>query len=171
MLTIPNLISLLRLLGAPLFLWVYLRGGSHLFAFAILAIGGATDYLDGKLARVLNQTSRLGEILDPAIDRIYLASILIAFALKEVLPIWLVFLVLGRDLILALLSAARKQIVKVTFLGKAATFNLLYSLPFLLIDQFTWAKVLGWSFAIWGIGLYLLTGLTYSLGLLRLRRN
>ena len=167
MLTLPNFLTCLRFLGAPLFLYLYLTDKSSILAFFILLVGGATDYLDGKLARALNQTSRLGEIADPAIDRIYLGSILIAFAIKGVLPIWLVSVLIGRDVILGFISLVRKRIVSVTYLGKAATFNLLYALPFLLLERFYWFRVLGWSFAIWGIGLYLLTGFSYTLKLLR----
>ena len=167
MLTLPNFLTFLRFLGAPLFLYLYLTDKSSILAFFILLVGGATDYLDGKLARALNQTSRLGEIADPAIDRIYLGSILIAFAIKGVLPIWLVSVLIGRDVILGFISLVRKRIVSVTYLGKAATFNLLYALPFLLLERFYWFRVLGWSFAIWGIGLYLLTGFSYTLKLLR----
>ena len=167
MLTLPNFLTFLRLLGAPLFMILYLSDKSSTLAFLVLLVGGVTDYLDGKLSRALNQTSRLGEIADPAIDRIYLGSILIAFAIKGVLPIWLVSVLIGRDALLGLISLIRRKIVSVTYLGKAATFNLLYALPFLLLDKLYWFRVLGWSFAIWGIGLYLLTGFSYTFKLLR----
>ena len=166
-LTIPNALTALRGLGVPLFIWLALDLHADGWAILVLAIGGVTDYLDGKLARMWNQTSRFGELADPAIDRIYLGSILIAFAIKGVLPIWLVSVLIGRDVILGFISLVRKRIVSVTYLGKAATFNLLYALPFLLLERFYWFRVLGWSFAIWGIGLYLLTGFSYTLKLLR----
>lgn len=162
MFTIPNLISLLRGLGVPLFLWVYLSLDQKGWALVILMLGGASDYLDGKLARLLNQGSKLGEKLDPAIDRLYLISVLIAFAYRHLLPLWVVALLVGRDLLLALILAVRRKILPVTYLGKAATFNLLYALPFLLLDQYPLTRVFGWSFAIWGIGLYLLTGIGYG---------
>ena len=162
MFTIPNFISLLRLLGVPLFLWTYLVADLRGWALAILMIGGASDYFDGKLARALNQTSKLGEKLDPATDRIYLIAILIAFAVKNLLPIWIVSLLIGRDLILGLIILAKKRVLEVTYLGKAATFNLLYALPFLLLNNYAITRVFGWSFAIWGIGLYLLTGFGYA---------
>lgn len=166
-LTIPNLLSIARGLGVPLFLWVYLALDLKWIALSILIFGGLSDYLDGKLARALNQTSKLGEKLDPAIDRLYLLAILIAFAIKGVLPIWVVTLLIGRDLILALLLLIKRTILPVTYLGKSATFNLLYALPLLFLNQYSLTRILGWSFAIWGIGLYLLTGFGYARSALR----
>jgi cardiolipin synthase len=162
MFTIPNLLTVLRGFGAPLFLWAFLSPHGKSLALVILMFGGATDYFDGKLARVLKQESALGAKLDPAIDRLYLAVILIAFAWKSVLPIWVVALLLLRDLVLGVLMLLRKRTLPVTYLGKSATFNLLYSLPFLLLNNIWIMKVFGWSFAIWGIGLYLLTGFDYA---------
>jgi cardiolipin synthase len=130
-------------------------------------LGGISDYLDGKLARKLNQESKLGEKLDPAIDRLYLLAILLAFAYKAVMPIWVVVLLLGRDGILGLLLIARKRTLQVTYLGKAATFNLLYALPMLLLNQYQLTRIFGWAFAIWGIGLYLLTGIGYGRKLIK----
>ena len=162
MLTLPNLISFARGLGVPLFLWTYLGLESNGWSLLILMLGGVSDYLDGKSARALNQTSALGEKLDPAIDRLYLGAILIAFGIKGVLPIWLIALIVGRDLLLGIILLVKKRVLPVTYLGKAATFNLLYALPFLLLDKYAITRVFGWSFAIWGIGLYLLTGFGYA---------
>ena len=85
----PNFISIARGMGVPLFLWVYLALGSNSWALAILILGGISDYLDGKIARKYNQVSSLGEKLDPAIDRFYLMAIIIAFVVKEVIPLWI----------------------------------------------------------------------------------
>lgn len=144
-------------------------------------IGGATDYLDGKLARALNQESRLGELLDPAVDRLYIASVLIAMYVSDLLPIWLLILIVLRDLtlgaLLILLKIGGRPTFEVTYLGKAATFNLLYALPLLLLTQTSDALsdisfVLGWAFAGWGIGLYLVTGIQYgATGISRLRKD
>ena len=139
-------------------------------AILVLAIGGITDYLDGKLARAWNQTSRFGELADPAIDRLYIVATLIVLYLREALPLWVILLLIGRDIALGLatLALARKgqPPLQVTYLGKAATFNLLYAFPFLLLalsDSWagTTAFVFGWAFTIWGIFLYLATGLSY----------
>ena len=133
-LTIPNALTFLRLLGVPLFIYLTLSLKADGWAIFVLIIGGATDYFDGKLARAWGQTSRFGEIADPAIDRLYIFAILIVFLIREVVPIWLIALLLMRDLILALLSVVLKlrghSLLQVTYLGKAATFNLiLFGLP------------------------------------------
>ena len=129
-----------------------------------------TDYLDGKLARLWNQTSRFGELADPAIDRIYILATLIVLYMREALPLWSILLLLGRDLILGLVTIALTlkglPPLKVTYIGKAATFNLLYAFPLLLLALDTsWvgttAFIFGWAFAIWGIALYLFTGVSY----------
>ena len=170
MLTIPNALTFLRFLGIPLFLHLALNLEADGWAISVLAIGGATDYFDGKLARAWGQTSRFGEIADPTIDRLYILAVLIALYVRDSIPLWLIALLLGRDLILGILSiwlAATKQpLIGVTYLGKAATFNLLYAFPFLLLAlSESWlgniAFVLGWAFAIWGTALYLVTGISY----------
>ena len=171
-LTIPNALSLLRALGIPLFLWTVLVHDAPLWGVLILVIGGATDYFDGKLARALHQESRLGELLDPAVDRLYIFAMISALYIKGVLPGWVVILLFGRDLVLGLLLIFLRRYgigpFKVTYLGKAATFNVLYSLPCILLVNATTgalsdvAFVFGWAFAIWGIALYLLTGVQYA---------
>ena len=141
---------------------------------------GATDYLDGKVARALGQESRLGELLDPAVDRLYIITVLIAMYLSESLPLLVLLTIALRDLFLgALLIAMKRRGIppfKVTYLGKAATFNLLYALPLLLLTSSEsgllseLAFIFGWAFAGWGIGLYLLTGISYArLGVRELR--
>ena len=169
-LTIPNALTALRGLGVPLFIWLALDLHADGWAILVLAIGGVTDYLDGKLARMWNQTSRFGELADPAIDRFYILATLIVLYLRGALPLWMIAALLGRDLILALATIAltRKGLppLKVTYIGKAATFNLLYAFPFLLLalsDSLlgTVAFIFGWAFALWGVALYLYTGVSY----------
>ena len=171
-LTIPNALTALRGLGVPLFIWLALDQKADGWAIFVLAIGGITDYLDGKLARLWNQTSRFGELADPAIDRIYIVATLIVLYLREALPLWVIMVLLARDLLLGGVTIALTRNglppLKVTYLGKAATFNLLYAFPFLLLalsDSLagTLAYIFGWAFAIWGIGLYLVTGVSYFL--------
>jgi cardiolipin synthase len=169
-LTIPNLLTLMRALGVPLFLWLLLIQNLRGLSFLVLVIGGLTDYFDGKLARLLHQESDLGALLDPAIDRLYIAATVIGLALKHYIPWWLVVVLATRDLwMLAMVKIYRNKtgrVFTVTFLGKAATFNLLYAFPFLLLASHSawgqFAHTFGWSFAIWGIGLYLLTAFNYS---------
>ncbi|CAB4668246.1 MAG: CDP-diacylglycerol--glycerol-3-phosphate 3-phosphatidyltransferase [Actinobacteria bacterium] len=168
--TIPNALTLLRGLGIPLFIYLALSKHADSLAVAVLALAGATDYFDGKLARAWNQTSRLGEILDPAIDRLYIAAVLITLYLRHAIPFWVIALLVLRDLFLGVLTIflvrAGGSPLTVTYAGKAATFNLLYAFPFLLLALGSgWLAslsfVLGWSFAIWGIALYIGTGVHY----------
>lgn len=169
-LTIPNALTALRGLGVPLFIWLTLVEKADGWAILVLAIGGATDYLDGKLARAWNQTSRFGELADPAIDRLYILATLIVLYLREAIPFWVLVALLGRDLILALLTIVltRQGLppLKVTYIGKAATFNLLYAFPLLLLALNTsflgsLAYIFGWAFALWGVALYIYTGISY----------
>lgn len=169
-LTIPNALTALRGLGVPLFIWLALDKQADGWAVIVLAIGGITDYLDGKLARMWNLTSRFGELADPAIDRIYILATLIVLYLRDALPLWVIVILLGRDLFLALVTIAltRKGLppLQVTYIGKAATFNLLYAFPLLLLaltdsSVGTVAFIFGWAFAIWGVALYTFTGVSY----------
>lgn len=169
-LTIPNALTALRGLGVPLFIWLALFKEADGWAIFVLAVGGATDYLDGKLARAWNQTSRFGELADPAIDRIYIVATLIVLYLREALPLWVILILIIRDLLLAVatLALTKKGLppLQVTYLGKAATFNLLYAFPFLLLSlSQSWvgtvAFVFGWAFTIWGVALYIATGASY----------
>lgn len=168
--TVPNALSLLRGLGIPLFIYLALSRHADAAAILVLVAGGATDYLDGKLARAWNQESRLGELMDPAIDRLYIAATLIVLYIRDVLPLWIILALLGRDVILGIMTLAMKRVgigpFTVTYLGKAATFNLMYAFPLLLLAKSEGtlgevAYVIGWSFAIWGIALYFITGMNY----------
>ena len=170
--TWPNALTGLRALGIPLFIYLALGPQADGWAIVVLAIGGATDYFDGKLARALGQESKLGEILDPTIDRLYILATLIVLYMQEAIPLWLIVTLVARDAILALvalaLTAKGKPPLKVTFMGKAATFNLLYAFPFLLLalsDSLAGevAFIFGWAFAIWGVALYVATGVSYFL--------
>jgi cardiolipin synthase len=173
-LTIPNLLSFARLLGVPLFLWLILGPHADGWAIVLLTISGITDWLDGKIARATGQISRLGQLLDPLADRLYIAATLLGLAIRSIIPWWLVGLLLARDLILAVVLAVLKRRgitgLPVHFLGKAATFNLLWGFPFLLLGDsatgtgLSWAdaaRVLGWAFAIWGTALYWWAGILY----------
>jgi cardiolipin synthase (CMP-forming) len=168
-LTIPNLISALRLALVPVFA-VLLAQGQDGWALAVLAFSGATDWLDGVLARRLGQQSRLGELLDPAADRLFILVTLVALTARDVVPPGLLVAVVGRDVllavVLAVLMARHVGPLPVHFVGKAGTFALLYAFPLLLLAR--WenpfglaAGVVGWAFAWWGMGLYWLAGAVY----------
>lgn len=170
-LTIPNVISIIRLAGVPLFLWLILVPQADAWALLVLALSGISDYLDGYLARKLDQASKLGEILDPVADRLYILSTVIGLAVRDVIPWWLALLLPARDLFLwALVPFLRTRgysALPVHFLGKAATANLLYAFPLLLLGDGSGlvamlAKVFGWAFAIWGTALYWWAGFLYA---------
>jgi cardiolipin synthase len=173
---VPNALTGLRALGIPLFIYLAIGLESDGWAILTLAVGGATDYFDGKLARAWGQESRFGELADPAIDRLYIVATLFVLYIRDAIPIWVIALLLARDLILAIatigLTLNSLPPLKVTYLGKAATFNLLYAFPLLLLALAenwagTLAFIFGWSFAIWGIALYLFTGVSYFLTAVR----
>lgn len=178
-LTLPNALSVLRLLGVPLFLWAILTGRDGLALITLMA-SGITDYLDGKLARALGMTSRVGALLDPLADRLYILTTVVALAWRDVIPWWLVVLLVARDAVLAvLLLVAGRQVraqIPVHFVGKAATLNLLYAFPLLLLadGRGTLADLalpLGWAFAWWGVWLYWISIAIYGLEVTTARRT
>ena len=169
--TIPNALSFLRLLGVPLFLWLVLGPEEDGWALLVLAVSGFTDWADGQIARRMNQTSRLGQMLDPVADRLYIFATVIGLALRDIIPWWVAVILPLRDLLLwglvPLLRTRGYSALPVHFLGKAATFNLLYAFPLLLLGDGvgvipTLADVFGWAFTIWGIGLYWWAGVLYA---------
>ncbi len=178
-LTVPNLLSIARLFGVPLFLWLVLVPHADGWALVVLMVAGFTDWLDGMLARTLNQASKLGQILDPVADRLYILAVVIGLALREVIPWWLAVLLPLRDIFLfALVPFLRTRgysALPVHFLGKAATASLLYAFPLLLLGEGdgkvqTFADVLGWAFTIWGTGLYWWAGFLYAYQVIQLLR-
>ena len=170
--TVPNALSALRLLGVPVFLYWVLVTEQDGRAIWLLIAAGLSDYLDGKIARRFNQFSRLGQLLDPAADRLYIAATLVALVVRDGLPLWWAVALVGRDLLLVptlpILRRYGYGPLPVHFLGKAATFNLLYAFPMLLAALPTRHDVLstvfrplGWAFATWGSVLYLWAGVLY----------
>ena len=162
-LTVPNAISIARLAGVPVFLWLVLGPHADGWAVGLLIAAGVSDWLDGKLARAWNQQSRLGQVLDPAADRLYIAATLAALAIRQIIPWWLVAVLVLRELVLgvALLFLRHYSIgpLQVSFVGKAATLCLLYAFPLLFLGSHPGAaaltaRVIGWAFAIWGTALY-----------------
>lgn len=170
-LTIPNVLSVIRLILVPVFLYLLLISEQIALAVAILMFSGFSDWADGKIARLVdNQSSRLGELLDPAVDRIYMVVVPVALAAAGVVPWWFVIVLLGRDLVLAatlpLLRSRGLTALPVTYLGKGATFALMSGLPLVLLGQFDalWSRVIlacGWAFLIWGLALYLWSAVLY----------
>ncbi|MGW7331887.1 CDP-alcohol phosphatidyltransferase family protein [Streptomyces sp. NPDC054840] len=174
--TIPNILSMARLAGVPLFLWLILAEYDG-WALAVLMLSGISDYLDGKLARRWNQISKLGRLLDPAADRLYILSTLFGLTYRELLPLWLTGALLARELMLLVMVWILRRHgyppPQVNFLGKAATFNLMYAFPLLLLSDgsgwLAWlAAVFGWAFAVWGTTLYWWAGILYVVQVRRL---
>lgn len=182
--TIPNILSMARLVGVPVFLWLILRpefGQSNAdgWALLVLMLSGVSDYLDGKLARQWNQVSSLGRILDPAADRLYILSTLVGLTWREILPWWITALLLAREAVLGVMILVLRRYgygpPQVNFMGKAATFNLMYAFPLLLLSDgngwlSTFAAIFGWAFAGWGTTLYWWAGILYVVQVRRLVR-
>lgn len=169
--TVPNLLSFLRLLLVPVFL-VLLVNGEDAWALLVLFVSSLTDYLDGFVARRFGQVTRLGQLLDPAADRLYIFAALIGLAWRDLVPWWIVLIVLGRDVFLLLLGVILANVgfgpLPVHQLGKVATFCLLYALPTIMLGQAFpvvewWSQPVGWAFALWGAFLYWWAGIIYAI--------
>ena len=162
-LTVPNAISVARLAGVPVFLWLVLGPEADGWAVGLLIAAGLSDWLDGVIARAWDQQSRLGQVLDPAADRLYIAATLIGLAIRAIIPWWLVALLAARELLLAVALLVLRRYgygpLQVSLVGKAATLCLLYAFPLLFLGDHAGtaalvARVVGWAFAIWGTALY-----------------
>jgi cardiolipin synthase len=178
--TVPNALSVLRLLGVPLFLWLLLGPHADGWALGVLAVSGFTDWADGVLARKLNQMSRFGALLDPLADRLYILATLVGLVLRHIIPLWLAIVIVGRDVVVGLtlprLRRAGYAPPEVHYLGKAATFCLLYAFPLLLLGTYDGtaadiARPTAWAFTIWGTALYVWSGVVYLVQIRGLLRN
>ena len=172
--TWPNVLSAARLAGVPVFLWLVVgprTPEADIMAVGVLALAGLSDWLDGKLARALNQVSELGKKLDPAADRLYILVALIGLAVRGIIPWWLVAVLIGREFIVGLgIAILRWQTdyseLQVAFVGKAATLCLMYAFPLLFLGAHGGVasevvRIIGWAFAIWGTALYWWAGSLY----------
>jgi cardiolipin synthase len=170
-LTVPNALSVLRLVLVPVFLWLLFGAHANAWAVGVLMFSGFSDWADGKIARLVqSQSSRLGELLDPLVDRIYMVTVPLALAVHGSVPWWFVITLLARDVVLAatlpLLRGRGLTALPVTYLGKAATFALMSGFPLVLLGQWDalWSRVIlacGWGFLVWGMALYLWSGVLY----------
>lgn len=176
---VPNFLSFLRIALVPVFLW-FLLEEMFVSAITVLAVAGLTDFLDGYLARKLNQTTKLGKLLDPVADRLYIFATLLALSATGYVPWWLAGLVILRDLLmlisLPVLASVGHRTLPVHYLGKASTFALLYAFPLLLMGKiFTEAAFIitpaAWAFALWGVALYWWSGFVYLWQLVLLIRE
>ncbi len=169
-LTVPNVLSVLRLVLIAVFVYLLLVSRSYGWATAVLMVSGASDWADGKIARLLDQYSRLGELLDPAVDRLYMVVVPVAMAIAGMVPWWIIAVLLVRDGLLAatlpLLRGRGLTALPVTYIGKAATFALMSAFPLILLGQWDilWSRAVGacgWAFLIWGVYMYLWSFVLY----------
>lgn len=177
-LTVPNILSFLRLLLVPVFLTLIINGEDAL-ALLVLVISSVTDFLDGLIARRFKQISRLGQLLDPAADRLFIFAALVGLAIRGVIPWWFFAAIVARELMLLVLGIIGANFgygpLPVHHLGKAATLCLFYALPLLMLGQafphvaFI-AEPVGWAFGLWGLFLYWWAGIIYLSQLIRLIR-
>jgi cardiolipin synthase len=167
--TVPNALSCLRIALVPVFLWLIIEGRDAL-ALAVLVVSSVTDYLDGVIARRFNQMTRLGQLLDPAADRLFIFAALIGLSVRDILPWWLTAIIIGRDVVLAVVGVVLANYgygpLPVHHLGKVATFALFYALPVVMIGHafpsVEWiTDPIGWAFALWGAFLYWWAGIIY----------
>jgi CDP-diacylglycerol--glycerol-3-phosphate 3-phosphatidyltransferase len=180
LLTVPNVLSGIRLVLIPVFVYLLLVPHADAWAAAILMFSGASDWADGKIARLLNQSSKLGELLDPAVDRLYMVTVLIAFGLRGLVPWSIIAILLARDVLLAaelpLLRTRGFTALPVLYIGKAATFALMSAFPLILLGQWDtlWSRVVlacGWAFLIWGTYFYLWSFVLYAVQVVLVMRR
>lgn len=179
MVTIPNFLSVIRLVLVPVFL-VLVIDGQDILALVVLVFSSLTDFLDGQLARKLNQVTRLGALLDPAADRLFIFATLIGLSIRDIVPWWLVAAIIARDVMLLVLGIVLANHgfgpIPVHHLGKLATACLFYAMPLVMAAQafpsIAWlAEPLGWAFALWGAFLYWWAGVLYIRQAVRIIRN
>lgn len=168
--TIPNLLSFLRLLLIPVF-FALLASGRFGWALLALAVASLTDLLDGMIARRLGQVTKLGQQLDPIADRLTILAALLGFGIAGLVPWWFVILLLARDVLIVSLGwwlgRAGYGMLPVHYLGKLATFVLLTALPLLIVGAAfpaveAWVNPLAWAAALWGVFLYWWAGILYA---------
>ena len=172
--TWPNALSAARLAGVPVFLWLVIgprTATADIIAAGLLGFAGVSDWLDGKLARMLNQQSRLGQLLDPAADRLYILVTIVALAVRGIIPWWLFAALAAREAcvagaLLVLRQRTDYSSLQVSFVGKAATLCLMYAFPLLFLGAHGGVvsevvRIIGWAFAVWGVALYWWAALLY----------
>lgn len=159
-LTIPNLITLVRLSLLPVFVWLLLGADDPSAAALLLAGLGATDWCDGYVARRFDQVSTLGKVLDPVADRLLFFTAIVSIIIADAAPLWICVLVLVREVTVAVatvvLAALGARRIDVTWWGKAGTFGLMFAFPLFLAGtgEALWPSLftaLAWICAIPGL--------------------
>lgn len=176
--TIPNLLSMLRLALVPVFL-VLIVVGSYVAALVVLVVASLTDLLDGYLARRLRQVTRLGQLLDPAADRLYIFAALVGLAANDLVPWWIVVVIVARDVFLLVLGIVLANHgygpLPVHQLGKVATFALFFGVPVIMLGLAfptvqPISEPVGWAITLWGAFLYWWAGIIYAIETARVIR-
>lgn len=172
--TLANAISVIRLMAIPVFLWLVIED-RLLPAFVLLVVAVLTDFVDGMIARRMNEITQLGQFLDPFADRLFIAATVIALAIQDVVPWWFVIAVMLRDALLGVgglvMSRYGAGTLPVKWWGKVATFGLLFVLPLFLlsvmVSEYFSASVGGvlmmvaWPIAVIAVVLYWVVGFSY----------
>jgi cardiolipin synthase len=169
---------MLRLALVPLFLVLIVRG-HYVAALVVLVIASFTDLLDGYLARRLGQITRLGQLLDPAADRLYIFAALVGLAANDLVPWWIVIVIVARDVFLLVLGVVLANHgygpLPVHQLGKVATFALFFGVPVIMLGLAFPAvqpvsEPIGWAITLWGAFLYWWAGIIYAIETARVIR-
>lgn len=169
-LTVPNLLSLGRLACVPVFVWLLFGRDDRAGAAWLLGALGATDWVDGVVARRFGQVSTLGKVLDPTADRILLGVGVASILADGAVPAWLGWTVVTREVLVSAavlaLAAAGAARIDVAWVGKAGTFGLMWAFPLFLMSHAPvgWhqtARALAWVFAIPGLALSLYAAVAY----------
>ncbi|MDR2538702.1 MAG: CDP-alcohol phosphatidyltransferase family protein [Bifidobacteriaceae bacterium] len=167
--TVPNVLSMFRLLLVVVFAVAFVLD-RPVISITVFVLSGVTDFLDGWIARKFQQISKLGQILDPLADRVFIVLSLVLAGFKEVLPWWFVVAILARDVVMVFIMLALGsrgfRVLPVNFIGKAGTAAIYFSIPILLLSFYFqhmqsvfW--VVGWASALWGVALYWIAGIIY----------
>lgn len=167
MLTIPNLISLLRLGLIPVFLWLLFGRDNPFAAGWLLGVIGSTDWIDGYLARRLNQVSEVGKFLDPLADRLAMVTAVVGGLITGDLPLWFAWALIVREALIGLgaivVAIKGHTSLAVRDLGKLATLLLYAAVAWFFVGtEWSWALVIAWLAGIPGLVLYYLVGFQYT---------
>ena len=167
--TLPNIVSFIRILGIPYFLWLLLDEERVLAAAIVLIVVGATDWIDGTLARALNQVTDLGTMLDPIADRLALVAAVVGGYIADIIPLTILIALIVREVLLAGAAAylfkKTRGTLAVRFMGKTATALLYASVPSFYLAAAdvapTVLRPLGWVLGIVGLVLYFIVAIGY----------
>ena len=180
-LTLPNLITVVRLACLPWFAWLLLSQHDRVGAAVLLAMLGATDWVDGWIARTFDQVSTVGKVLDPVADRALFFTTIVVLVIDGGAPRWFCAAVFARELVISVatlvLAALGARRIDVTWYGKAGTFGLMFAFPFFLLGSSTWAfhgpaEAAAWVFGLPGLALSYWAAVLYvPMGLTALREG